>query len=105
MIARVVWVDGHRFGVHAQNNINVVGIAAEVGPADNQRRTSANRNEHPKRETLAKRVDEKAEFSRFFARTFEFACVAVLVASCAAILFEAVQTSFAEPLSEILAAL
>lgn len=105
VVARVVWANGHRFGVCAQDAIDVDLIAAEALSGDKQRDKTSNQASAPKWKDLPKRFDENAERSRFLARTIEFGSLAIAVTVAAAFLFQALQNALVEPLGRVLSGL
>lgn len=83
MIARVIWVNGLRFGVHTQDPVSVdslVHARDSAGATDSQQTGSTPLAEcrRTSREWIAKR-----DHSRAFGRFIEFAFIAMLAASAA----------------------
>jgi len=99
IVARVVWRDGSRAGLHSDDRLPVEEILS-LSQAPALQLTAARpfveRRRQPRREH---------ERSRWRARWFEFAGVAVVGASFAATLFSMIESALAKPMDAVRAAL
>ena len=100
IVARVMWTDGHRFGIRAQGQIPVESVISEpVLPA-------ANDGAPPAIDRRAKpRLDERHDGSRTLSRAIQFGFVLTLGASAGFALFDGVRQAFAKPLTSATEAL
>jgi len=99
VVARVVWANGGRFGVRAQDRIIVDAFVAAAavrsdGPLPDQR---GQRKPRP--------PAERGAASRARSRAFEFVLVAMFGAALAVAAFDGVTRALAEPLGLVSAAL
>jgi len=105
MVARVVWVKHHRFGVRTQDLLPVEAIINEPESCDDElQRPTANETVYKRRSSPRDRQVQHDD-SRMQSRMMEFVCIAVFVASAAGLVFGALDQAFASPLSDVSAAL
>lgn len=101
IVARVMWTNGHRFGIRSQDMIPVDSVISEPD-------LSAANDEAPppaiERRT-APRFTERHDGSRSLSRTIQFGFVLILGASAGFTLFDGVRQAFARPLASATAAL
>jgi hypothetical protein len=99
VVARVVWADGERFGVRAQDAILVDALvaAASCAPAAPQR-TQRDRRSPP-------RTADREAASRAMARCAEFSLIGLFGAALALAAFHTAAEALGKPLARVSAAL
>lgn len=97
IVGRVVWTKNHRFGVRAQDRLDVRSLNNVVAVAPE---TDREQSRH-----FQRRLDEQCDRSRTVARAMQFACLLLLTAAGAIGLADAVKTALSEPLATASAAL
>lgn len=102
MVARVMWVNRDRFGVHTQDCVAVEAIAGG-GPETIEECASAAAGARPKRRELT--ADERLERSRKRAAAMQFLWIIGLGAAGGAMVFDAVSGALSRPLSVVSAEL
>ena len=105
IVARVVWADGLRFGVHTQDPIPIDGLIRD--PDSDQPGTAEAESEHKieRRRTTRPAAVIQHEHSRIVGRMIEFAFLGGLAASAALMAFYLVKGAVGGPLSEVQKAL
>lgn len=98
IVARVAWCDGHRFGVRSQDRLAIDAIIAE--PKKAAEPDGRSEDVHVERRA-APRNESRHERNRWVGRMAEFACIALLGAGAAVTLYDAIEQTFARPLSSI----
>lgn len=104
IVARVIWANGHKFGVCAQDSIDLELIAAVDLPGARRSTNRSTQATLPNWKPLPKRFDVKADRSRAFSRIMEFAALGVAITFAAAFLFQALQGALVEPFERVLSA-
>lgn len=100
IVARVIWINGHRFGIRAQDSIPVDSVIAEPDlSAANDEAPAA----HLERR-IAPRTGENHDGSQTISRAIQFGFVLTLGASAGLALFDGVRQAFAKPLANATAA-
>lgn len=102
IVARVMWTNGHRFGIRSQDTIPVDSVISEPDLS------AANDGAPPapviERRT-APRFTERHDGSRTLSRSIQFGFVLILGASAGLTLFDGVRQAFGKPLESAAAAL
>ena len=108
VVARVVWSSGHRFGVKAQDSLNIEEV---IGQRDTSRidyqnviRSKPTFERQLKPRITSAELQQSAERNRLIARIAEFATLGVGVAGAALLLADAVSTSLKMPIGRVSAA-
>lgn len=96
IIARVVWTQDERFGVHTQDRLSIDSITMGVEPPATATGT-VERRSRPRGNSAAERHAQ----SRRQSRTIEFLCVAALGIAAAAFAFDAIDQTLSRPLGQI----
>ena len=103
IIGRVIWTNGHRFGIRAQDRLPIDAIVAE--PKGNERAA-------PKGDTgliadrrAVPRLEHRHDASRHIARVAEFACLAIVGSGAAIGFYGAIERALAHPISTVSSAL
>ena len=104
IVARVVWAKGHRAGLQSQDVIWVQALLHEASAA-NDRSPVAPGSPHVERRRAPRAAQQRHEQSRIVARAMEVACIAGVGLAMGFAAFGMVQEAFAQPLSQIRAAL
>lgn len=101
IIARVVWVRGHRFGVRTQDTIPVnPDINLPKLSSGFEAQTDARKSEfRPK--PMALSFSRQHDESRNKARALEFAALVALGVTCACLAFGMIQSAIGTPLSHV----
>lgn len=99
IIARVVWTQDERFGVHTQDWLPVdsITMGIEPPPAAAPAAGSVERRLRSREATAA----ERHEQSRRRSRAIEFLCIAAVGVAVAAFAFDAIGQTLARPLAEV----
>lgn len=97
IVARVIWVNSNRFGVHTQDPIPSGGLIGEAT------RTFAKSAESGivERRAAARPVSCRHEASRRRARAFEFGTIAILAAAMASLAVDIVHDLLTGPLASV----
>lgn len=103
IVAKVVWSNGHRFGVRTQDPLLVAAIVA--GDAQSRDDTAQPWVYQTERRRIQLSHEQRHQQSKYVSQAMQFACLCVLCASAALVAFAAIQEALAEPLSHIRAAL
>ena len=98
LVARVVWVDGDRFGARAQDVIALEAITRGTGSPLPR---PANLNNDRRRLAREARTGEQLASSRFWSRRAEFVAVSLFGCAAAALVFDAVSDTLSKPLGLI----
>lgn len=103
IVARVMWSRDLRFGVRAQDRIDIDNLLCEETARPSSRgeeRRSARRRPAP---LPAPQADTQAaaEASRRFARAFEWVTLSLAVAVAAGLMFQIVTTSLRKPMQDV----
>lgn len=97
IVARVVWSMGQRFGVAAQDDIPIHLVADDRAPADHDGSPPAPDD----RRMRLRRVADRAETSRNWARRAQFAAIALAGMAAAMVVGAQVRSALAAPLGQI----
>jgi hypothetical protein len=104
VIGRVMWAQGARFGVRAQDRIDIPGLIADTAPA----RPGQDRRTQPRdRPATLRKADiaAKADTSRHFARTLDWAAIAVAALLAGWLVVETASYALQAPMAEARSAL
>ena len=102
ILARVVWVNRHRFGVRTQD---VLAIEQIVSRPDLSAPTPCADEPIAERRGSQRSAAERHEASRLLSRAMEFAFLSVFAASAAVVTFSAAAEALHRPLAKASAAL
>lgn len=105
IIARVVWVNGSRFGLHTQDAVPIESIVSQPAISNDASEQQTPRQAGVERRSAPRAREREHEASRFMARAIEFACVASLGASAAFAGFATVKEAIGRPLAHVQIAL
>jgi hypothetical protein len=106
LLARVMWTDKHRFGVHTQDPIRIDDFISDLGGSGKAQEQVAATYAAERRATIRKPPSsDRHDRSRYLGKSLEFcffvgACVAVT-----GVAFNAVRAALSEPLSQVTAKL
>lgn len=95
IVARVMWVDGQRFGVQTQDPVSMVALTGEQSGADESAPAP-----RPVERALI-RTRELHDASRAAGRAIEFLFIAILALSAASAAFAVVGTAIGRPIATI----
>lgn len=102
IVARVVWAGESRFGVRAQDKIDIALLLEETSrparPGEERRQASRDRATRSPRHADTRAA---AEASRRFARAFEWTTLTLAVAAAAVMVFQMATASLTRPLREV----
>ncbi len=101
ILARVVWTQGLRFGVHTQDPVPVEALIKDPDSPDTPAATTANSAPQIERRRTRRSLLRRYDRSRALGRTLEFAFVGILGASAALVGFDLVKQLFQSPLTEV----
>ena len=101
IVARVVWTQGLRFGVHTQDPVPVEALIKDPDSPDTPAATTANSAPQIERRRTRRSLLRRYDRSRALGRTLEFAFVGILGASAALVGFDLVKQLFQSPLTEV----
>ena len=107
IVARVMWSRDSRFGVRAQDRIDIANLLSE-GPARSFLPGEDRRSARRDRPSLPPRQPDPqaaAEASRRFARVFEWVTLTLAMAVAAGLVFQMVTTSLSKPMQDVRGAL
>ena len=99
IVARVIWVNGVRFGVRTQDCVPVDSLVRQPDAVAAQ--SPENDSSPPRERRRAGRASGAHERSRMLARTFEFAFIALFGASAALAAFGAARQVLQQPLDTV----
>lgn len=109
IVARVVWSNDHRFGIHTRERLDVgalVGEAAPVKPARAMSPDAASERRSDPRRLTAAEVTQRLERSRRISGAIEFGavamCGAIAAASTVSIVYETLSRPFQKVSSSLL---
>ena len=105
IIARVVWVKDHRFGVLTQDEVPVdavIGVSSTSGSSTCKHRDTGLR---PERITTARSLERRYEANKSLGSAMEFVFVGMLGASAAMVGYNLVKQAVTSPLASIQSAL
>jgi hypothetical protein len=104
IVARVMWTNGQRAGLRAQD---VIWVQALINEPSNDRRAppAASAVRPVERRTKPRTAQQRHEDSRLAGRAAEFACIALAGAAMAMAAFGMVEQALAQPLARINAAM
>ena len=105
IIARVVWVDGCRFGVRSQDIIPIETVLGQSELSDAPLKSKAASEFRSLPSGMVRALDRQHETSRVVARCMEFAFVAILGVSAAFLGFGMVTEAIGRPMAELQTAL
>ena len=105
IVARVVWSDRARIGVHTQEKVPVQNLIDEIGRAVEQSQTDGALKERREIVRPKDRVSDLAARSRLQARALDFGIVLVLAITGAWLAFDAVTSVISAPMATIETAL
>ena len=104
IVARVMWSRDLRFGVRAQDRIDIASLLSEEpGKSFSHagERRSVRRDRPLKLPPRQPDTQAAAEASRRFARVFEWVTLSLAVAVAAGLVFQTVMTSLSKPMREV----
>ena len=102
IVARVVWTEKHRFGIHSQDAIAVDDIMSERDSATPQKSCHQQHVQVDRRRAARNRTTgERHEQSRFIARSAEFFCLTAAVVFVASWAFSLIQGTLVWPMTQI----
>ena len=103
IVARVMWSRDLRFGVRAQDRIDIANLLSEEPAkryaAGEERRAA--RRDRPVLPPGRPNTEAAAEASRRFARVFEWVTLSLAIAVAAGLVFQIVTTSLSKPMQDI----
>ena len=109
IVARVAWSKDHRFGVQTQERLNISSVLQEPDLSGaSYKETLKTQPSYERRSRPRPSQPDlrwSAERSRFMSKALDFACVVVVGASSAAIVFDAVTTTLNKPIAAVTAEL
>lgn len=102
IVARVMWSRDMRFGVRAQDKIDIANLlsgepARSFSPGEERRSARRDRSSPSIRQPGAQAA---AEASRRFARVFEWVTLSLAIAVAAGLVFQMVTTSLSKPMQD-----
>jgi hypothetical protein len=104
ILARVVWVNHHRFGVRTQESLDVDAVINQpdrsAAPA-----LAIAAGVVPDRRRAPRSLAERHECSRMLSRAMEFAVIGIFAASAAVAAFGTVSGALERPLAQVSAAI
>jgi hypothetical protein len=101
IVARVVWSSQHRFGVQAQDRVPVDALVGNPDEAVEKTATTS----APVERRATPRHAERADRSRFLARSLQFTALALFATTAATSLHSLVSSALAAPMVAIGASL
>jgi len=101
IVARVIWVNGVRFGVRTQDCVPVDSLVRQPDAAAAAAPSPENDSSPPRERRRVRRASGAHERSRMLARTFEFAFIALFGASAAFAAFGAARQVLQQPLDTV----
>lgn len=101
IVARVVWTDGLRFGVHTQDQVPIDALIKDPDSPGAPAAATANCAARTERRRAPRSLLRRYDRSRALGRTLEFAFVGILGASAALLGFDLVKQVFESPLAEV----
>jgi hypothetical protein len=103
IVGRVMWRSGGRFGLMAQDQIEVSALTAVKPPSSviGERRSAARPIERPR----ALSISEREEASRRFAKMFDWVAIAAVAVGAAVFIGQTVETVLSKPMQSVGAAL
>lgn len=104
IVARIIWVKGHRFGVRTQDIVDMAAISANR-PVTGHSEAKCSPAQPIRRADTKKSIQAMAERSRASGHWMEFVSVVVALIAIGLLLQGALQRAFALPMSEIRAKL
>lgn len=103
IVARVMWSRDLRFGVRAQDRIDIASLLSDTPgrsvSSGEDRRTA--RRDRPSLLPVKPDTQAMAEASRRFARAFEWVTLSLAIAVAAGLVFQIVITSLSRPMQEV----
>lgn len=103
IVARVVWSNDQRFGIHTRERLDVgalVGEAAKAGTASPEARPPSERRSDPRRLTGAQ-VSQRLERSRRISNAIEFGALVACGAIAAVITVSTVYETLSRPFQKV----
>ena len=98
VVVRVMWAEGHRAGLHAQDVIALHALVREY-PVNDGCTLVVERRRAPRS------TQEQHESSRLFARIAEFACFALAAVACGLVVLGTFEHALTLPIARVRAAL
>ena len=105
IIARVMWVEKHRFGICTQDPISVDDLISDPDGSANAKEGTGAQPDSDRRIMYKRPLGQQHEQSRTMARSIEFCVLVGAGVACAGVAFSLIQAAVAEPMAQISEAL
>lgn len=105
IVGRVVWVEGHRFGIRTQDALPVEEIIHPPDPAIAQLASAVSAEAALDRRASPRVTQARHDASRMLSRSVEFAVVALFGAAVGVTVFNSVGQALGRPLAQLSATL